>query len=197
MKQYFNILLFSLFVSIMTFSGCSSNTENKESAEETTYDSESIYQMEGTWVTHRGDTITLGELKGKIPVVAMVFTNCTFACPKIVDDIKTIKQQVPADKKDKMVYVLISFDTERDTPERLNAFAKSMQLDDQWLLLHGSEDEVREMSMLLNVKYKKMPNGDFGHSNEITLLDTEGTIIEQVEGLGSNQQPILNKITTL
>lgn len=195
MKPYPKILtlLFSILLTALAFSGCNSVTENKE----TVYDSESLYQLEGKWVTQNGDTIRLGELQGKIPVMAMVFTHCTFACPKIVDDIKTIKQQVPADKKEKMVYVLITFDTERDTPEKLKQFAKSMQLDDQWLLLHGDEDEVREMSMLLNVKYKKQPNGDFAHSNEITLLDTEGTIVTQVEGLGKDQKPIVDKIKAL
>jgi len=200
MKSYLKTLtLFSTLSALIFFAGCNSNnqTKNQETAENATYDSESLYQMVGNWVTQNGDTIRLGDLRGKIPVVSMVFTNCTFACPRIVDDIKTIKQQVPADKKDKMVYVLITFDTERDTPERLKEFAKTMQLDDQWLLLHGDEDEVREMSMLLNVKYKKQSNGDFGHSNEITLLDTEGTMVTQVEGLGKNQKPIIDKIKAL
>ena len=199
MKPYPKILtlLFSILFSVIALSGCNSGKENKEISENIIYDSESLYQLDGEWITHKGDTIRLGKLQGKIPVVSMVFTSCTFACPRIVDDIKTIKQQVPADKKDKMVYVLITFDTERDTPERLKEFAKTMQLDDQWLLLHGDEDEVREMSMLLNVKYKKQSNGDFGHSNEITLLDTEGTMVTQVEGLGKNQKPIIDKIKAL
>lgn len=198
MKSYPKILtLLSILLAVIALSGCNSNTQNKETAESITYDSESLYQLEGNWVTQNGDTIRLGQLQGKIPVMAMVFTSCTFACPKIVDDIKTIKQQVSAEKRDKMVYVLITFDTERDTPERLKEFAKTMQLDDQWLLLHGEDDEVREMSMLLNVKYKKQPNGDFAHSNEITLLDTEGTIVTQVEGLGKDQKAIIDKIETL
>lgn len=196
MKKYFNILIVTL-ISI-GLSSCNSGEKNKQTTHELAVtENESLYQMDGKWTTQNGGTFRLSELKGKIPVVAMVFTSCTYACPKIIEDIQTVKRQVPADKKEKMVYVLISFDTERDTPERLKEFAISQQLDDQWLLLHGDEDEVREMSMLLNVKYKKQPNGDFAHSNEVTLLDTQGAIVAQVEGLGKNQKPIVDKIKTL
>lgn len=196
MMKYFNIL--AGFFIVAALANCNSVGERQQEMEEVQVnDSESLYQMDGKWTTQNGETFQLSELKGKIPVVAMVFTSCTYACPKIIADIQTVKRQVPADKKEKMVYVLISFDTERDTPERLKEFAISQQLDDQWILLHGDEDEVREMSMLLNVKYKKQPNGDFAHSNEVTLLDTQGTIVAQVEGLGKDQKPIVDKIKTL
>ncbi|WP_017258082.1 SCO family protein [Pedobacter arcticus] len=196
MKRYFNILVVTLIG--IGFSNCSSGERNQQTVHEPAVtESESLYQMDGKWTTQNGDTFHLSELKGKIPVVAMVFTSCTYACPKIIEDIQKVKRQVPVNQKEKMVYVLISFDTERDTPERLKEFAISQQLDDQWLLLHGDEDEVREMSMLLNVKYKKQPNGDFAHSNEVTLLDTQGAIIAQVEGLGKNQQPIVDKIKAM
>lgn len=194
--KYFKILPV-IFIAIVLFS-CNSGGENKQVTEEALVtDTESLYQMDGEWTTQNGDTFRLSELKGKIPVVAMVFTSCTYACPKIIEDIQSVKRGVPADKKDKMVYVLISFDTERDTPERLKEYAKSQQLDDQWILLHGDEAVVQEMSMLLNVKYKKQPNGDFAHSNEVTLLDTEGAIVAQVEGLGKDQKPIIDEIKAL
>ncbi len=190
--------IFAAILILIGLSSCNSGGEKKQTPDEVAVtDSESLYQMDGKWTTQNGDTFHLSELEGKIPVVAMVFTSCTYACPKIIEDIQTVKNQVPADKKDKMVYVLISFDTERDTPERLKEYAASQQLDDQWILLHGDEDEVREMSMLLNVKYKKQPNGDFAHSNEVTLLDTKGAIVAQVEGLGKEQKPIVDKIKTL
>lgn len=194
--KYFNIL--AGFLIVVALANCNSAGERQQETEEVAVnDSESLYQMDGKWTTQNGKTFQLSELKGKIPVVAMVFTSCTYACPKIIEDIQSVKRQVPADKKDQMVYVLISFDTERDTPERLKEYAANQQLDDQWILLHGDEDEVREMSMLLNVKYKKQPNGDFAHSNEVTLLDTEGTIAAQVEGLGKDQKPIVDKIKAL
>ena len=47
--------------------------------------------------------------------------------------------------------------------------------------------------MLLDVKYKKQPNGDFTHSSGITLLDTRGAIAAKVDGLGTDPKALLEK----
>jgi protein SCO1/2 len=192
-----NLLLF-LAVSSLLAASCS---QQKESAQEASRRAQanpaSIYQAAGAWHNQHGDTIQLSTLAGKIPIVAMVFTQCTFACSRIIADIKHIENQVPGRKKDQVVFVLVSFDSDRDQPARLRAFAKEMQLGDNWVLLHGDEETVRELAMLLNVKYKKQPNGDFAHSNGITLLDTQGTIATQVEGLGSSPKPLVDKLKRL
>src|SRR5690606_32328154 len=116
---------------------------------------ESIYQFNGEWHSQDGDTVTLESLRGKIPVIAMVFTYCEFACPRIIADIKKLHDQVPPGKEEEVIFVLVSFDTERDHPERLKEYADRMNLGDNWLLLHGNEDNVRMLSMLLDVKYQK------------------------------------------
>src|SRR5690606_12679619 len=161
------------------------------------YKNESLYQLDGTWLDQDSNTFKMQELEGKIPLVAMVFTSCAYACPRMVADIQNIEQQVPKEKAGDMKYVLISFDVERDYPERLSKFAKDMELDDQWILLHGNEEDVRELSMILGVSYKKMPDGNFAHSNQITLLNRKGEMVEQVEGLGTDPKPIVEKIKEL
>lgn len=168
------------------------NTELK-----TSFKNESIYQLDGSWLDQDSNEFRLEDLEGKIPIVAMVFTSCAYACPRMVADIQNIEKQVPADKQKEMRYVLISFDTERDTPDKLSDFAEEMELDEQWILLNGNESDVREISMLLGVSYKKMPDGNFGHSNQITLLNRKGEIVEQVEGLGSDPSNIVEKIKEL
>lgn len=191
-------LLIPIFAMICLAS-CNSKNEKvtRTEAEAEILDDESIYQIPGEWRNQDNVDFQLTDLNGKIPVVSMVFTHCGYACPRLVADMKSIEEQVPEDKKDEVVFVLITFDTERDQPDRLKSFAKEMALGDNWILLHGNDEEVRTLSMLLNIKYKKQPNGDFAHSNSITLLNKKGVIISQVEGLGSNPQPILNKLQTL
>lgn len=185
---------------------CSSETKNTDAdtkpqentaTDATSQKSNSIYQVPLEWHSHKGDTLNLDTLEGRIPIMAMVFTNCGYACPRMVADLKNIKEKIPADKKDEVVFVLVSFDTERDTPERLKKYADEMQLDGNWLLLHGNEDEVRTLSMLLDVQYKRQPSGDFAHSNKIILLDKKGEIVAEVDGLGSDPSPILDKLQDL
>lgn len=194
---YWLFLLATSFLSLLP-GGCSQKPEAaRAAAPDPQLNAQSIYQSAGEWHNQHGDTLRLHAFRGKIPVVAMVFTQCTYACSRIVADIRQIEKQIPADKKDQVVFVLASFDSERDQPARLKAFADKMQLDDRWVLLHGNEAEVRELSMLLDVKYKKQPNGDFAHSNGITLLDTQGAVAARVEGLGTNARPLLDKLKSL
>lgn len=206
MRERSNIYLLSVLLFIVTAfaAGCNSDKkaepEDKINAIETSNtetSGESLYQLEGEWHNQNGDTLQLSQLNGKIPVISMIFTRCGFACPRIVADIKKIEKQIPADKKDSVVFVLVSFDSERDHPDKLKEFAKEMELDERWLLLHGGEQEVRELSMLLNVKYKKQPDGSFAHSNGITLLDQNGAIAAHVEGLGTDSEPIVSKLKNL
>lgn len=197
--NFYFLLSLSFFLA-SAFSACQSSVKQvseTEKTEDIEDDPESIYQVNSRWDNQYGDTILLSSLKGKIPVVSMVFTRCTFACPRIVADMQAIAKRIPADKKDKVVFVLVSFDSERDHTPELKSFAKQMKLDKNWIVLHGDEDDVRELSMLLDVKYKRQPNGDFTHSSGITLLDTKGVIEEHIDGLGKDPTPILEKIKLL
>ena len=193
------MVLFLTLPLTVILAGCQNST--KDRPEETTSSAESpgesIYLAEGKWDNQHGDSLRLGDLKGKIPVVSMVFTKCTFACPRIVGDMQAIEKQVPAGKKDKVVFVLISFDSERDHTSELAQFTRQMKLGNNWQVLHGDAESVRELSMLLDVKYKKQENGDFTHSSSIALLDTEGAIASRVEGLGADPGPIIKKIESM
>ena len=202
-KQLSNIALSALILSfLLVFFSCGSAEEKDGTGEETAKTElstthESIYQVSMEWHSHLGDTLDLSSLKGKTPILAMVFTNCGYACPRMVADLKMIQEKIPEDQMEDVVLVLVSFDTERDTPERLNKYADEMQLQGDWLLLHGDEEDVRTLSMLLDVHYKKQESGDFAHSNKIVLLNREGEVVAEVNGLGSDPSPILNKLKEL
>lgn len=157
----------------------------------------SVYQLGGQWHNQNNDTIQLGSLQGRIPVMAMIFTHCEFACPRIIADMKKIEKQLPPGKAEEVVFALVSFDTERDQPARLKEFAERMDLGENWLLLHGNAEEVRMLSMLLEVKYQKQAGNTFAHSNQLTLLDRRGVITAQVEGLGIDVSPLIARIKKL
>ncbi|MDF3079140.1 MAG: hypothetical protein K0S09_3029 [Sphingobacteriaceae bacterium] len=194
-------MLAAVFLAVGLFTGCKPAETKSEQATKPTLAvspaGETIYGEMGKWDNQNGDSIQLSSLKGKIPVLSMVFTRCTFACPRIVGDLKAIEQKIPRDKKDKVVFVLISFDSDRDHTAELQKFVQQNKLGKQWLVLHGDEESVRNLSMLLDVKYKKQANGDFTHSSSIALLDQNGGIVTQVEGLGADATPLIEGIKAL
>ena len=195
---YYLLFLLAASFATLLFSGCRPDQQgSRAGAAQSPLHPESLYQFAGKWQNQQGDTLQLSSFQGKIPVVAMVFTHCAYACGRIVGDLKNIEKQVPADKRKEVVFVLVSFDSERDKPEKLKAFAEKMELDDRWILLHGDAETVRELSMLLNVKYKRQPNGDYAHTNKVTLLDTRGLIAARLEGLGVDPKPLTDALAGL
>ena len=156
----------------------------------------SLYQLGGTWTDQDGKPVKLEKLSGKVQVVAMMFTTCGYACPKIVHNMKEIEQQLPAKARKKTRFLLISFDAKTDTPERLKQYADQKMLGDSWTLLHGSPDEIRSMSMVLGVQYAPLQGGGFNHSNVITILDENGNIYKQIDGLDISIHQAVKEIET-
>ncbi|MBI3848836.1 MAG: SCO family protein [Verrucomicrobia bacterium] len=147
----------------------------------------SIYQLDSTWTNDAGKPIKLAVLRGRTQVVAMFFANCAYACPLIVNDMKRIEAALPESFRSRVGFTLVSFDSERDTPETLSAFRKSRGLaQSRWTLLRGQPDDILELAAVLGVKFKKDARGQFAHSNLITVLNSEGEIVHQQIGLNQS-----------
>ncbi len=157
----------------------------------------SVYGLPGKWTDQNNNQAALNNLEGKVQVVAMIFTHCGYACPRTIDNMKAIASRLPANEKDNVGFVLVSFDPERDSPQQLKAYAITKQLDSHWTLLHGSADQIRELSLLLDLQYDQQPDGNFSHSNAITILDKQGIIVKRLEGLTINPAEAATAITTL
>ena len=155
----------------------------------------SIYQLESKWTSDLGREVPLGILRGRVQVVAMIFTTCESTCPVIVDDMKHLQQALPEKLRDKVDFLLISFDSERDTPEVLHAFREKMRLPtEHWTLLRGGTDDVREIAALLGVNFQKDTRGQFMHSNIITVLNGEGEVVHQQMGIRAEALPTIQAI---
>jgi protein SCO1/2 len=144
---------------------------------------ESLYQIETTFTDDAGRPFALGSLKGRPVVLTMFFASCNYACPLLVADMTRIRESLPPAVRERAAIVLVSFDSERDTPAALHAYRESRSLDASWILLHGSGDAVRELAALLGAKFKRETDGQFAHSNLISILNPAGEIVHQRAGL--------------
>lgn len=128
----------------------------------------------------------------------MFFASCQFTCPITVSDLQRIEAALPENLRGQVGFTLISFDSVRDTPAALRTFRASRELGgDNWTLLRGEPDDVRELAALLGVIYKRDANGDFAHSNLITVLNAEGEIVLQQPGLNLPPDEIVAKLKTI
>ena len=158
-------------------------SEEKPAATPAAFTAKSLYQVDSSWTNDSGQVVTLASLRGRPVVLAMFFANCEYACPVLVSDMQRLRNSLPAAVRDRAQFVLVSFDPARDTPVALKAYRAKASLDAGWTLLHGDEQAVQELAMLLGVKYKQDARGQFSHSNLITVLNDEGEIAYQRAGL--------------
>lgn len=147
------------------------------------FSQESLYQLDARFTDDSGRPFALGSLRGRPVVLTMFFASCGYACPLLTTDMLAIQGRLPAELRRRAVFVLVSFDTARDTPKALAKYRAQRGLDSQWILLRGDNDSVRELAALLGVKYKQEADGAFAHSNLVTVLNPEGEIAHQREGL--------------
>ena len=143
----------------------------------------SLYQLDSSWTNDAGAALKLTSLHGRPQVVTMFFASCQFTCPVLVKDMQRIEAALPQSVRTNVGFVLVTFDSERDTPEALAAYRKIHGLPSNWTLLRGAPDDVLELGALLGIKYKKDLRGQFAHSNVITVLDAGGETVRQIVGV--------------
>ncbi len=157
----------------------------------------SLFQVESQWTTDSGRTIQLSDFRGKPQIITMFFAHCEYACPLLVHDMQRLEKALPDKLRSKVGFTLVTFDTERDTPEALKKYRSDHHLGENWTLLRSNSDDVLELAALLSVKFKKDERGQFAHSNIITVLDSKGEIVFQQIGLNRDLQSAIAALQKL
>lgn len=163
-----------------------------------TNDAGSVYDLGQTWTNQAGRAVRMADLPGQPRIVAMFFSSCAYACPRITADLKAIDAKLTPEQRKNTSFLMFSFDAEGDQPPALQAFAKRMELDpERWTLLHGPEGSVRELAAVLGINYRREADGSFSHGNAITVLDRHGAIAAQQPGLGTDPAGTLDTVARL
>ncbi|MCY3769621.1 MAG: SCO family protein [Gammaproteobacteria bacterium] len=156
---------------------------------------DSVYQVGGHWQNQQAETVELAGLRGKKQVVSMIYTHCEHACPVIVSSMKSIAASLPEQMKHEVGFVLVTFTPSMDTPDVLAEFARRQNLGkDQWSLLRTDDDTIRDLSMVLGVKYERLDNNEVNHSNLVSVLDEQGRLVFQESGALGASRLIVERI---
>lgn len=155
----------------------------------------SIYNLPSQWTNQQGDKVSLLDYKGKVLVTVMIYTSCQIACPRLVADMRTIKERLSEEQLENVKMLLISIDPDTDTPERLKAFAIENKMDeDPWVFLRSSQVNTREFAAVLAVNYRKISPVDFSHSNIISVFNNKGELFFQQEGINVGPDAIVTQV---
>lgn len=139
-------------------------------------------------ISQDGVEVTLEDFRGKVVAVAFVYTWCPDVCPMLTDKMARVQDALGEDFGSDVVFMSISVDPERDTPEVLKEYAETFDADlEGWSFLTGDPAAVREVARAYGVVV--LPGGDdeIEHNTLTTLIDRHGTM--RVQYIGSRFDP--------
>ncbi len=156
---------------------------------------DSLYGVELPLVGADGESTSLEYGRGHPTLVSMFYASCPMACPLLIGEIRALEQGLEPEERADLRVLLVSLDPGRDTPEALAEARERYATDrDRWLLTRTDEEHVRTLAALLGITYRALSDGEMNHSSVVTLLDRQGRIVHQVDGLGKDPAPLVAAI---
>ncbi len=129
---------------------------------------------------HSGQPFGLQQMQGKLNVVDFIFTSCPSICPIMAVNMSELYELYR--NSDKVQFVSISVDPDRDSLEALIEYGRSLGVDDnRWVFLRAPVEQVIEVceeQFMLAAEALPM-----GHTTKFILVDQHGRIRSYHEGL--------------
>jgi protein SCO1/2 len=120
-----------------------------------------------------GEPFHSKEMQGRLWLVDFIFTNCQGACPTMSGHMSDFYKLYA--HSDKINFLSISVDPQRDTLDVLREYAASQGVtDNRWLFTRGDIDDVIDISE--NGYMLAAENLPMGHSTKFVLIDHNGQI---------------------
>jgi protein SCO1/2 len=142
----------------------------------------SIYNLDIVLTDQRAANFRIGDLRGHPVLIAMFYASCTTICPMLIEELKHVDASLDPDVRRETRIVLVTFDPEHDTIDRLAELAKAHGVDDErWHFARTSESGTRDTAALLGMAYQATGGGQFNHSAKVTLLNRAGEVVLQVQ----------------
>jgi protein SCO1/2 len=136
----------------------------------------------------QGRTVSLADLRGRVVVIYPFLTACHEVCPMTTAAFVQMSVAIRrAGISDRVALLEVSVDPDRDTPQRLAAYANLVSAD--WTMLTGSADQLRRFWTFFGVYYSKTDidkpapidwythepeTFDVAHTQALIFIDADG-----------------------
>lgn len=127
----------------------------------------------------QGRPFQISHLRGRVALVFFGFTNCPDVCPLTMAKFSQLQQSGNVDTE-KVAFVLVSVDAERDTPAVLKAYLENFS--PRFIGLTGDPVEIKALAKDFSASFfKGNPTGSDGvysvaHSPQAFVLDPAGQL---------------------
>lgn len=128
-----------------------------------------------------GEKYGFSEFEGKYMLMTFIYTACSTVCPQLEMNAKEIYDQIPEEYiGDDIMFLSVSFDPERDTPEILNNYRENIGGDGETWRMARIQDEQQLEDTLDEFDIIVIPDGDgdYAHNVAFYLVDREGYLLD-------------------
>jgi len=146
---------------------------------------------------HRGRAVTERDFRGRPIAVFFGFTYCPDVCPTTLTEMTGFIEALGPDS-DRIQWVFVSVDAERDTPQAMAAYLEAF--DRRIIGLTGTEAQIAAAANGFRVFYRRVPLEGGGytmdHSASVFLLDAAGRFAGALD-YKESEQVALEKLRML
>jgi protein SCO1/2 len=164
-----------------------------------TWQLEDIVLVPGLKLTnHHGRKFHTEKLRGKISVVAFLFTSCNGFCPILAKKLKAIEKELGG--QEEIQFIGITVDPDFDNPARLSEFGMNhgLNLNNRFMLLTGTKEDIYHL--VKNVFSSEIKQIDdkairkFAHTEHFYIIDQKMRLRSILNGTRIN---LAQKASTL
>lgn len=139
-------------------------------------------------VDQNGKKLALADLRGRTLLVDFVYTQCNGPCPILTGLHAELLRSLDPALRERVHFVSISLDPERDTPEALAKYARERGADlEHWSFLTGPKGDVEEVVRRYGVGTLRAADGTIDHLVASFVVDPNGKIARRWLGLDHTQ----------
>lgn len=132
--------------------------------------------------THKGETLTDADLRGRPFLVFFGFTHCPDICPTTLAEL-TLRYETLGAEADKLTTLLITVDPERDTQELLAQYMEAF--DPRFIALRGTVAETEAIAQAYKAFVRKVPLDGGGytmdHNAIVYMMDRSGRFVGSLD----------------
>lgn len=129
-------------------------------------------------------SVSLSQYAGKVVALNFIYTSCALPnfCYRITNNFGVLQRRFKEQLGHDLVLLTVTFDPQRDQPERLANYAENWKADPAtWHFLTGSVPDVQRVTDMFSVDYFP-EEGLMNHSLHTAVIDRQGKLVSNIEG---------------